>query len=185
MVRISFVIALLFLLPGYQAFAQTIPVVVTGIVPAPDGEAAVYYDPGTGEVTVAVGTGAVGGIVLQTTIQPGFDGFDIGNLDSTTPLGVPAATTDAEEIAFVNVSGFVSGIYEIGQVLDPGATTPEEFLDTFNFVEVSFVAIGQPREPSTGINILPLSIPEPGSIAMLSISGLALLGRRRRSASIA
>ncbi|MFP4144664.1 MAG: PEP-CTERM sorting domain-containing protein [Phycisphaeraceae bacterium] len=130
--------------------------------PARNGEVTAEYDAETGEVTLTV-TGDVTGIRLGSPATQLMQAFAASAID-----GEAAVQADSEILAWHDEQGFAEGTYELGQIVTPGTDYDESLLFAYT-----------PGEGGVGEMAL---IPEPASLAMLGLSGLLLVRRRRTHA---
>ena len=126
------------------------------------GEAAVAYDPSTGDIILSLGNGVIGAAVVS---ELGL--LDVTELDTTTDLG-DASQLGANAVAFSATSGLPEGTFNIGSLLDSGLT----LADLGNF-GVSFAGFG--TQGFARITV----VPEPATFALFG-GGALLLARRRR-----
>jgi hypothetical protein len=149
------------------------PMFADGVGEASPGQAEAFYDPATGEVFVSIGEGV---LVIGLEGAP----FILGNRNENTPLG-GFEQADASGLGQLSFSGLPTGIFNLGALLPPGASSPEEFAALFDNFVFRSGAPGVPENRS-GVQILgPLTpaIPEPGCFCFLSIGFIALASRRR------
>lgn len=140
------------------------------------GEARSIYDPQTGEVFFAIGSG-----INVFGIEGDF--FRVENVIFDDALGAAGTQADAAGIAAIIFSqeGFPVGIYNLGQVLDPDANilTAADFLNEFPASLTVSGGFGSDNFES-GVNVL-VAVPEPSAIFALSALACTALCTRRRS----
>ena len=157
-----------------------------------DGAIEAYYDASTGEVYLALGdAGSAGSNVAIAGIAFVDEQLIFANFDNTTALGGgdPATIT---QIAFLNLGpdfigfgGFRSGIFNIGNILpaDPSITDIASFqASPFGDAQLqfsSFPNLGPNVEGFLPFNVI-AAVPEPGSLSLFTLAGLAAVTRRRR-----
>ena len=149
-----------------------------------------YYDAATGDVYFAIGEeGSFDSNVLIAGIANVDDQLIFANFDNTTALGGgdPATIT---EIAFLFApfifdfqSGIRSGIFNLGNLLpaDPSITNIASFqASPFGDAQLQFST--GPIEGFRPFNLIAATaVPEPGSLSLFALAGLAAISRRRRS----
>lgn len=116
------------------------------------------YDPSTGKIVIEIGSG-VGVVGLES-----LTGGDLVPTNLTDALAAAQATSDT--IAFFSASGLPTGVFALGAIVKPGTSVGE--------LGFGFTPLGG------SLTTVALEVvPEPTTLALLGMGGVALLGRRR------
>jgi len=160
------------------------------IVQPGDGAIEAYYDASTGGVYFALGEeGSSGSNVFIAGIAFADDQLILANFDNTTPLGGGDPETIFEIVVFeINpdlfpLGALPAGIFNIGNVLpaDPSITDIASF-QASPFGAAQFQFSGIAGEGFRDFNVIAAAaVPEPGSLSLFTLAGLAAITRRRRS----
>lgn len=168
------------LLSCTPSFAQRSLSSPADIPPAASEFAQAYYEAATGDIYLSIGEDI---LLIGVTGAP--FAFLNGEFDSTlvrqdTALGQTAGST---QVAWQNLNGLPSGIYNIGSLLpiDETIFSVEDFDSTYPEAELVFSVFGiSSRTQLNVIPNLPQQIPEPGSGGLLMLVGAFVASRRRR-----
>jgi len=169
-----------------NTMAQSVVVGTVDDIPlAPQGTAQAFYDPATGDVILSVGSNDIDIVGVQGAP------FNSANV---TPLPGFGPFEEGDEIAFVsNLFGLFSthlipaGVFNLGNILpaDPSIVDLASFQSNAVFVgaEVVFINDSNSAGDSEGFGLLladTAAVPEPSSLSLLALAGLAAIARRRR-----
>ena len=165
------------------------------IVQPSDGLGEAYYDAATGDVYFALGApGSFFTDLLLVGIANVDDQLIFANFDNTTDLstvslGGPADPATITEIVFLNnptvfgLDTLPGGIFNLGSLLpaDPSITDIASFqASPFGDAQLQFST--GPIEGFRDFNLIAATaVPEPGSLSLFTLAGLAAFTRRRRS----
>jgi len=132
-----------------------------------DGKITINYDPDSGNITVDTDGVAFGTITLSAT-----GSFFTNNVSGTSPLFYSDDNGDGTSFFFGVLSGSTST-----NVTLPGVMDTNQFQSTLlNGLTVASVTNGP---ASSQITFAGGIIPEPASLSLLALSGIAALRRRR------
>lgn len=175
-----FCLVCMILFPGVALAAQR-SISSPAVIPTAGSEfAQAYYEAATGDIYLSIGEDI---LLIGVTGAP--FAFLNGEFDSTlvrrdTALGQTVGST---QVAWQNLNGLPSGIYNIGSLLpiDETIFSVEDFDSTYPEAELVFSVFGiSSRTQLNVIPNLPQQIPEPGSGGLLMLVGAFVASRRRR-----
>jgi len=166
-----------------NAMAQSVVVGTIDDIPlAPRGTVQAFYDPATGDVILSVGSNDLS--ILGVLGAP----FNSAN---AIPFPGHPQFPEGSEIAFLNLpagaEGFPipAGVFNFGNILpaDPSIVDLASFQSNavFGGAEVQFVSDVAAGPEGFGLLLADTTaVPEPSSLSLLALAGLAAIARRRR-----
>lgn len=162
------------------AATQTGDAMAQAFTPSGPDEAQVILDLGNGEVTVDLGSGLFLFAIETLNTNGFFDNAAAAPVLMNFEQNFGSVTENDQDGIFVIVPP--AGPVNLGPIIPDGSRTVEALTEAgFNF---RFFSFNEGPSPGFGIGapqvILVEAIPEPSSLSLLALSGLAAIARRRR-----